>query len=178
MRKTLSIVALLVVAIVGYAAAGPYITLHQIKSGIEERDAEKLSEHIDFPSLRANLKEQLNALITKEASSELRGNPFAAVAMGIASKLVEGIVDAFVTPSGLASLMEGKRPQQSDGGSGHSAGSGTHKREPFKNARYTYDSLSKFSAWVEDDNGKPIRFVFTRNGLSWQLTNIVLPLKG
>ena len=97
--------------------------------------------------------------------------------MGFASKLVEDMVDTFVTPSGLANLLEGKKPLQSEG-SEQSPGSGTPRLEPFKNARYTYDSTSKFSLWVKDGNGGEIRFVLTRDGLAWKLSNIVLPIKG
>jgi len=176
MKKIIGFVVLFAIAIAGYAAAGPFITLHQIKSGVEKQDSEKLSEHIDFATLRTNLKEQLNALVMKQATSELKDNPFAALAMGFASKLVEGMVDSFVTPSGLANLMEGKKPQRGQE-SEQPAGSSTQKREPFKDARYTYDSSSKFSVWVKDENGEEIRFVLARDGLSWKLSNIIVPMK-
>jgi hypothetical protein len=177
MKKIIAFVVLFAIAVVGYIVAGPFITLHQIKSGVEQQDSEKLSEHIDFPTLRSNLKEQLNAFVMKEAVSELKDNPFAALAMGFASKLVEGMVDSFVTPSGLASLMEGKKPKQSQNGEVKPQESVEYKPEPFKNARYTYDSSSKFSVWVKDDKGDEIRFVLTRDGLSWKLSNIIIPMK-
>jgi hypothetical protein len=52
------------------------------------------------------MKEQVNAVMIKDAASELEDNPFGALAIGFASKLVGGMVDSFVTPSGLANLME------------------------------------------------------------------------
>jgi hypothetical protein len=170
-----SFFVLSVIIIVGYVTAGPFITIYQIKSGVEDQDSEKLSEHIDFTSLRTNLKQQLNALVAREAASGSHDNPFAALAMGVAAKLVEGVVDTFVTSSGLANLMEGKKPLQSEG-SEQSAGSGTVRHELFKNARYTYDSTSKFSVWVKDGNGGEIRFILTRDGLAWKLSNIVVPI--
>ena len=177
MKKIITLVVLFAIAVVGYITAGPFITLHQIKSGVEQQDAEKLSKLIDFPTLRSNLKEQLNAFVMKEAMSELKDNPFTALTMGFASKLVEGMVDSFATPSGLACLMEGKKQKQSQGGELKQKESVEQKFKPFKNARYTYDSSSKFSAWVKDDKGDEIRFVLTRNGLSWKLSNIIIPMK-
>ncbi len=178
MKRIGSIVVLFVIIIVGYVTAGPFITIYQIKSGVEDQDSDKLSEHVDFTTLRANLKEQLNVLVVREAASGLKdNNPFTALAMGFASKLVEDMVDTFVTPSGLANLMEGKKPLQSEGPE-QSPGSGTPRLDPFKNARYAYDSTSKFSLWVKDGNGGEIRFVLTRDGLAWKLSNIVVPIKG
>jgi hypothetical protein len=178
MKKIGGSAVLFVIIIAGYVTAGPFITIYQIKSGVEDRDSEKLSEHIDFPTLRTNLKQQLNVLVAREAESGVKdNNPFAALAMGFASKLGESMVDSLVTPSGLANLMEGKKPLRSEG-SEQSPGSGTPKLEPFKDARYTYDSTSKFSLWIKDGTGGEIRFVLTRDGLAWKLSNIVVPIKG
>jgi hypothetical protein len=178
MKRAGSIVVLFVIIVAGYVTAAPFIAIYQIKSGVEDRDSGKLSEQIDFTTLRANLKEQLNVLVVREAASGLKDdNRFTALAMGFVSKLGEGMVDTYVTPSGLANLMEGKKPLQGEG-SEQSPGSRTPRLEPFKNARYAYDSTSKFSLWVKDGNGGEIRFVLTRDGLAWKLSNIVLPIKG
>lgn len=175
MKKIIFIVLIAVIAI-AYIAAGPFITIHNIKAGVEKQDSDKLSENIDFPALRSNLKEQFNALVMKNAASELQNNPFAALAMGFASQIVENMVNSFVTPSGLRSLMEGKKPKQVQGNEKLSQESNVQQPEPFKNARYTFDNLSKFSAWVKDDKGIEMRFVFQRDGLSWKLSNIIIPL--
>lgn len=180
MKKAIALIALLAVAIVGYVAAGPYITLHQIKSAVQQQNSEKLSENIDFPTLRQNLKEQLNAVIMKETVSQMKDNPVAALALGFASKLVDGMVDSFVSPSGLANLMEGKKPQQkapTETSESTPSQSTDEKREPFKDARYTYDSTSKFSVWVKANEGEETRFVLTRDGLKWKLSNNVIPIK-
>ncbi|MBT5420253.1 MAG: DUF2939 domain-containing protein [Candidatus Cloacimonetes bacterium] len=177
MKKSHWIIVLLLIAGIGYVAASPLITINQIKSGIEEQDSEQLSENIDFPVLRQNMKEQFNAVMMKEAASELEDNPFGALAIGFASKLVDGMVDSFVTPSGLANLMEGKKPSKhSSGSSSDASTTKSEKRELFKNARYSYDSTSKFSVWVPNDDGEEIRFVIRRNGIEWKLANIVIPM--
>jgi hypothetical protein len=174
MKKIIVLIAFLAIVITSYFAAGPYITIYKIKSGIEHQDPEKISAQVDFSELRTNLKEQFNALIMKQTASDLKDNPFAALGMAFASKLIDSMVDAFVTTTSLSNLMEGKKPKQPQGEEGTQEAD-SKKPEPFKDARYTYDSLSKFSAWVKDDKGKETRFVFTRNGLSWKLSNIQIP---
>jgi len=111
MRRTVTWLAVLSTILVGYVAAGPFITIHQIKSAIERQDSEVLASNVDFPLLRDNLKEQLNALVLRGAASDAKDNMFGALGMLIASKFVETFVDSVVTPTGLASLMAGKRPQ-------------------------------------------------------------------
>lgn len=174
MKKVIIGLVILIVLIIAYVAAGPFITIHGIKSGIESQDTEKLSECIDFPTLRSNLKEQLNAAMMKSAAIDLKDNPFGVLAAAFATKVVEGLVESFLTPSGMANLMEGKKPEQNQLDSDNKQGE--QKWELFKNSRYTYDSLSKFSIWVKGDNSDEIRFVLTRSGVSWRLSNIVIPL--
>lgn len=162
------------IAIVGYVAIGPFVTIHEIKTGIENQDSEKLASNIDFPALRENLKEQFNAYMMKQAATELQGNPFGALGMAIGEKIVDSMVDASVTPSGLSNLAAGRKPLQVNGRSpSPSSGQGF---ELFKNAQYNYDGLSKFSARVIAESSGQVRFVFTRDGLSWKLTNIIVPI--
>jgi hypothetical protein len=173
MKKGIWVVGLFLGLVVGYVAVGPYVTVSAIKAGIVEQDSEKLSENIEFPALRQNLKDQLNAAMMKKTAAELKGNPFAALATAFATKMVDGIVDSFVTPSGLAALMEGKKPSK-NGSEGNTAP--PNKESLFKNARFSYDSTSKFSIWVPNDKGEEVRFILQRDGLSWKLVNLVIPI--
>jgi len=167
MKQAVISIGLLVAALICYVAVGPFITVYEIKAGIENRDSEKLTDYIDFTTLRANIKDQLNAYLMQQMSTELKGNPFGALGIAIGGKLVEGMVDSFVTPIGLSNLAGGRTPQEA---SNHS-----QPLEPFKNARYIYDSWSRFSVWVTGEGGREARFVLTRYGLSWKLSNIVVP---
>jgi hypothetical protein len=175
MNKYLLIIGLVLVIVVGYVAAGPYLTISAIKTSIVEQDSEKLSENIDFPNLRQNLKNQLNAVMMKSAVTELKDNPFATLAVGFATKMVDGMVDSFVTPSGLAAIMEGKKPSKK--GSEENI-TPPKKENLFKNARTTYVSKSKFAVWVPNDQGEEAIFILQRDGLSWKLVNIVIPIDG
>lgn len=173
MKKIIWIAGVVLALVVGYVAAGPYLTVSAIKIGIVEDDSEKLSENIEFPTLRQNIKEQFNAAMMKDAAMEMKDNPFAAFAAGLATKMVDGIVDSFVTPSGLAALMEGKKPNK------YGTGGNTpppKKGDLFKNAKFSYDSMSKFSIWVPNDKGEDTRFVLKRDGFSWKLVNLVIPM--
>jgi hypothetical protein len=68
--KILAAIGLVLFAILIYIAASPYITVYQMKSAAERHDGEALSEHIEFPSVRQSLKDQMNAMLMKEMAKD------------------------------------------------------------------------------------------------------------
>lgn len=172
MRLTLIVLATVILAAISYIAASPYITLHQIRTAVVERDMEAVNESVDFPQLRINLKEQIKSHMIDSVSPEM--NIFEALTVGLVTNLIEPLVELYITPASLAKLMAGKIPERDmDGSSGDPRP--VSEETLLDNARYTYDSFSKFSAWVPVESGEELRFVLSRHGLSWKLTNIVIP---
>lgn len=158
-----------------YVAAGPYITVHKMRVAAEKRDGEALSEHIDFPSVRQSLKDQMNALFAKEMAEdeEMRDNPFAALGAVFAGVVVDRVVDAYVTPAGITLLMSGERPEiEEDRGTDIG-----DDRGPFRNASKSYESHDKFVVRIEAETGEETKFVLRRQGISWKLTDIVIPFE-
>lgn len=168
------------VAAVLYIAAAPYITVYQIRQAAEDRDAEGLSEHIDFPSVRQSLKDQMNAKVMASTSEDLKDNPFAAFGAALAGAMVDKMVDAYVTPAGITQMMKGEKPvggKARENVSAETTGSGHQAdKKPFDNASMTYEGLSKFVVEVKDGSKEPVRFILRRDGISWKLSEIGLPL--
>jgi len=150
MKRALQVAATVFIVIGVYFALSPYLALRGLRSALYSGDSVVLEDRVDFPRLRENLKAQLNVAMLKNLNSELSANPFSALALGLASKLVEGMVDSFVTPAGIASLARGERP---DTGSIAPTSSSSTK-EPFANARVTREALDRFSVWVPNDKGE------------------------
>lgn len=176
MKRVAWIIGIILLAVIGYGAAGPYLAVADIKQGINDKDSEQLAERIDFPTLRQNLKDQVNAAMMKSAVSERQDNPLAALAAGLATRVVDGMVDALITPAGLAQVMEGHRPAPARAQPTVKVETSQPKTEElFQNARYTYDSLRQFSVWVPNDAGQETRFILQREGLSWRLVDLRLP---
>lgn len=174
MKRIAWIIALLAVLLAVYAATGPYRTVSAIKTALVEQDPEALAEHIDFPVLRQNVKEQLNAFMAEKLVDELSDNPFAGVAAALGSRLIDTMVDAMVTPAGLARAMEGRKAARSLRDT--NSDPRPKRANLFRRARYAYDSWHQCSVYVPRQQGNEVRFVFRRAGLSWNLTNIHLPL--
>ena len=177
MKKAVWIFGFVIFMIIGFIAATPFFTVSSIKTAIVEKDSEQLSENVDFPIFRQNLKKQFNTAMMKNVRAEFQNNPFAAIAAGFATNMVDGVVDSFITPSGLAMLMEGKKPSLSRSRRRKPSNTDQANRDDlFKDARYSYDSLNRFSIYVPTDTGEEIRFILQRDGLSWKLIDMIVPI--
>lgn len=188
MKKWLWLAAALLIALVAYVGAGPYLTVRAIRTAVERQDAAALSKQVDFPALRSSLKAQLTDRLVREAGPDVQANTFGAIGLSIASGLIGGVVETMVTPTGLGALMEGRKvwkrvddgfssaPEPTASTTDDVTPTAPAAPRPFDGAQYRYESLSRFTATVQDDSGRPIQFVMTRDGLNWKLSDIRLPL--
>lgn len=161
-----------------YVAAGPYIVVQQIRSAAEERDGEALSEHVEFPSVRQSIKDQVNAEFAKQMVEDqsMRDNPFAALGAAFAGVMVDKMVDAYITPAGITRLMAGEKPAQNSTIPGGEE-QGQPDRKPLADAAMAYESLDKFVVKVKNEEGGEGRFILRRRGfVDWKLTEIIVPL--
>lgn len=178
MKKPIRLAVFAVLFAAALFVAGPFWSVHNIKMAIAENDQERLKEYVRFDVLRGNIKEQLQAKMSENAGAQTAGkrDPFGALGEMLAAKLIDGMVDTYVTPGGVIKMMGGggKNPEAGSGSSGGESGNNTVKR-PMDNASYGFDSMSTFSVRVPGEDGKEVRVVLSRDGLSWPLTNIVMP---
>ena len=185
MKKVVSIIVVAALAGVLFFAASPYWALAGLRGAIDRADSASLEERVDFPALRESLAAEINAELLGASTDELDGNPFGALALGLASKLVDGVIDSVVTPAGLVRIARGdSRPVEVD-----RRNDPTNDRRPsrsetppspkesdlFAGSRLEHETLDRFSVWVPNDRGDEARFVFRRRGVSWVLTGIELP---
>jgi len=166
------LVGVLVLA-VAYAAASPLLTVYYMKSAAEARDGEALSEYVDFPAVRQDLKDQLNVKLGREMAKEADDNALAVLGGMLAGVMVNKMVDTFVTPTALIELMKGEVPKASGGGRKESEA--TRKR-PFGNASFRYEAWDRFSVIVPNRKGEETRFTLRRRGIGWKLAGIKLPM--
>ncbi len=166
--------SILLLAPGAYFAAGPYLAMKGIRNVVASGDYGKLPYFVDFDKLRANVTPQVQARITRDIQQRLgRGNP-ASMATGVASLIAEPAIDAIVSPLGVATLLSGSALANKLTGKVAADGR-VHAVDPLKDARTQYTSMSRFTATVTTDEGRPLVFVFERDGLGWKLTGLDLP---
>lgn len=106
-------IAIYALAIAGvFYLASPYLATYQLINALKSGDSTTLKKRIDFPELRESLKDQFKTYMiqqAKESLSKAKDDPMDAFGAGIAAAigpaLIDGMVDNFVTPSGLAGLI-------------------------------------------------------------------------
>jgi hypothetical protein len=105
------LVVIVVVAVLGYGYASPYLALDRLKRAADARDAQTVSEFVDYPAFRESLKEQIGGLLTRRLEARANGNPLAAIGAMIGVALIGPLVDAYATPDGVAALLNGMPPR-------------------------------------------------------------------
>lgn len=152
----------------------PHLVAQEMASAAEERNATRLSHHINFQSLRESVKAGVNAKLASELlSAGNPDNPFAALGLAIGTALVNPIVDAIVTPEGIASIMRGERPKDQKGAKGKSS---SNKSDIDTSVHY--ESFDRFVVAVKKagSSDDPFLLVFHRDGLlGWKLSELRFP---
>ncbi|OYX31099.1 MAG: hypothetical protein B7Y99_10865 [Caulobacterales bacterium 32-69-10] len=151
-------------------------------------DRGKLEAMVDFPAVRESLKEQLNARLTTALSgdSSLSNGPFGALGALLGPTVVDQVVEAAVTPDGVAAMVRSGRAPLSDVTPGKTAlpppvaetpAASEGATPPKKKTRFAYSDLNHVRATtVSNDSAQtPLTWVLERRGLGWKLVRIELP---
>lgn len=175
-KKFLGIVFGLIILILGYLYASPYIAMNSIKNAAQAGDSEKLSKYIDYPSVRQSFKDQMNAYMFKEMASK-QADGWEALGAMMASAMVDKMIDAFITPEGMTLMLQGKDlKSKSNSSDEHQVSEAKEKTKPEYISRYT--SMNDFEVVVKDqDKDKEVKVMMVRNGLNWKINKIIVPLE-
>lgn len=177
MKKWIALIVVVLLALGAYVIAGPYLAINGIRTALAEQDTGKLERHVDFPALRVSIKAQMQDKLAR-STGDMQSNLAGAFALSIANNFVGSGVDAVVTPLGIGALLQGRSLWKKSLGEtmdGDAYGKAI-PMDPLKQAVRRYESPSRFTATVLDEDGKPMVFVFTRHGLRWKLADIRLPV--
>lgn len=178
MRRATWIGGLVAVVLLAWVVASPWLTVYQMKRAADRHDAEALSVHVDYDSLRQGLKRQVSTGIDRAVADD-DGNPTAQLSTMVMGAVVDVMVETFVTPEGLAEMMRhadsdaesGKSPSR--GPADHSSRTSTRDR-----ATMAYTSFNRFAVDVRDRHGAEARFILHRQGpVTWKLADILIPVE-
>lgn len=160
------IVAVLVVP--GWYWASPFFAVASLRDAALRGDTKELNERVDFPRLREEIKTQFSSFLIGRTAENLRGNPFAALGVALAAKLTDVMIDAMVTPAGIAALLEPAKDRTPD----QVSGLGLMLSSDFVVHR---EGLSTFEFYSAKEREKTGTLRFGRNGLNWRLVSLQMP---
>ena len=175
----IGVFAVLMLALAVYCL--PFVSYYQVSSAITAKDAGKLASHIDLQEMRKNLKGQKGQRIIKTMQKKDVRDP--------------SLVDLSLAWSSLSSDQEIDRAISTEGFYIAFSRSNTKTSMPMKpgpetsvmqevqklieRASFQYRSVSQFVVSVKDEDGlyaEYFSFIFKRDGLTWHLSNVILPV--
>ena len=164
-RKIPAATLAVVTAVAAYWYWSPLIVVHQMKEAVRVHDAAAFNSHVDYPTLRENMKDQI------------AGKPDADAALGGIGRLLGGVVvDALVQPATVMYVLEHGDFAQKDkrgGDSGNNEGRG--------DAGSPGEDSDARRAWVTEREGvnrylirnDKTALVFVRSGFAdWKLSEL------
>lgn len=155
--------------------ASPYYAVWRFSAALRAHDAPALSARIDFGAVRGSLKQQVRDHFLGPAPKQpKKKNPLAELAASLGPTLIDTLVDAYVTPDGIAALISnpGKIKDARALPSVAAFQSGDGKGIDWSKAGHAFFTSPRDFA-VEDE-GIKLRFRF--NGFGWKLHMIDLQL--
>jgi hypothetical protein len=155
----------------GLLYASPYLTLYQMYQAVEHRDAQGISNSVDFPALRESVKENLQSVVLKETAKQ--NNPILnLIGAALGSALADPVLDRMVTPEGVMALLEGERLQAGDGGT-----QSLSEKAAQVDVNPRYESFNQFVVSVKPkgEDVPPVDVILSREGLGWKITGVRLP---
>lgn len=194
-------VVVVVIGLIVFAYASPYLVLSRLRDAVQARDARIIDQYVDYPALRASLKEQLTQMLSRRVETQKLQHPLAALGALVGMAFVNPLVDAYATPDGVAALLAGMPPrgepgeappsasdQQSDqvpsaqppqeapASSASSASEGAHPASRAK-GNAGYRDIDTFAvSYARGGDAPPYSVVFHRRGwFTWQLDAVELP---
>jgi hypothetical protein len=180
-----AIVVLVVCCLAIYVS--PFVTYYEVESAIAAKDAGKLASYTDLKELRKNLKVQKGQRIIrdwKKGDGKEPGNEQSLVDLSIqwAAFPSDLAIDQAISTEGFYISLSGatkerRRPDPIRPPSELSSYQMIRKLTTC--CSFEYQSYSKFVVRVKDDKNRYAEyfsFVFTREGLNWRMTSVVLPL--
>lgn len=172
MKKIYGAGALVAVAFVASIAASPYLALQGMKAAVQNKDADALSDYVDFPALRENVKGQLLAHMSGEMDSpEMKANPFANMGMALGIAMVGTMVDKLVSPAGVIALLRGNDARAA----GKTIDEYDHTTETAPDYVLNYKGWSRVTVHLRGENQAGV-MTMKRDGLwGWKMTAFDLP---
>ena len=173
-RKRVGARRLLVLAIVLALAylASPYVSLWFFSRAIKANDRAALESFVDFPSVRQSLKEALRGRLPSDQAKNK--DTISGLVARLAPSLIDQLVDAFVTPEGLAALISDPALARDAKAKDPSTLLRVQTQKSELNwQRVRYAFFTGPTTFAVDIEGTKLHFGLS--GLRWRLQRIALP---
>lgn len=174
-KKIIIIAAFLILPLAGGAIYSlPYVTIYRIIAALETKNTRQLSELVDFPQIREDVKRFAGTKL-QSGPADGKPDPWGQIQKSATSQVIAGALAELVTPEGLINFIQ----QRLDAVAAVQEGTNKTKLTAWPlfvalvgYADLAYASQSEFIVAVKISDTGQLRFILRRNGLAWRLTNM------
>ena len=169
-KVPLAAAILLAALLAAWYFLSPFLLLRSLSFAVRNDDRDTIAADVDFPAVRDGLKQQLENYLQTRAAPR-KHNVFSNLLLQLAPAIGNQVIDAIITPDGVATILRQHTASQTSGTSSRPAlwhGSFSwigpdHLRATYANARHS---------------DQPIALDLERRGLfGWQVTGLILPIR-
>ncbi len=150
----------------------PHRIVSQMESAAEAGDAARLSEYVNYPELKESLKTEFSTALSAKAKQKIDTDLLGALGAALVTGFVDPMIDALVTPEGLAMMMKGHVSRNNK-----PASTAKPSKTEVKMST-SYESFNRFIVIASpmDAPDESVKLVFNRHGLfAWKLSSVQLP---
>lgn len=171
-RRRGKIIAFFVVALLLLYAASPYYSVWRFGQVLRAHDMDALAARVDFDAVRGSLKQQIRDHFLGVLAKKKK-NRLAEILTSSERSPLDQLIDAYVTPEGLAALISDPAPiKNATSISSLPSMAGSRKEIDWSMARHAFFTSPR--DFAVDHEGIKLRF--RCNGLGWKLHAIDLQL--
>lgn len=172
-RRPSKLIVICAVALLLLYVVSPYFSLWRFGEALRAHDMNALAARVDFPKVRGSLKKQIRDHFFGVLDKK-KNDPIAQLLTSAEPSVLDRLIDAYVTPDGLATIISNPAPiKNASSFSALSSLSGQRKEIDWSKARRAFFTGPR--DFAVDHEGITLRFRF--NGLGWKLHEIDLNLE-
>lgn len=171
-RRRAKFIVIGAVALLLVYLASPYYSLWRFGETIRANDMHALAARVDFPKVRGSLKQQIRDHFIGVRETK-KDDLVAQLLTASGPSLLDQLIDAYVTPDGLATIIGNPAPIKNASSLASLSSLRRERREiDWSKARGAFFTSPR--DFAVDHEGITLRFRF--NGLGWKLREVDLNL--
>ncbi len=206
MKKFIGFLLVIILVMVGYFFATPYLALNNMKNAYDNKDYDTLISYVDFPSVRQDIKEQLNTVIQQKIQGKSETASFVDgmedlgmnketminLSTTFATGIINNAIDEYVTAENVQKNLEkgdanfnklkniaSDLPLKQNGSEiANNKPENTTEETADIDYKTHYLSVNKFAVEASSTKieNEKLTIIMERDGLNWKITQIKLPL--
>jgi hypothetical protein len=159
--------------------ASPYFALYNFVMALKVGDQLALQKQVSWPDVRQGFKDDFGTMLAEKVATDpkLKDNPFSVLGSVFGSAIVDRLIDVYVTPRGLAALIQAGKLSPKGVPSARSPETEPVTRPVVRWA--FFNGLTSFLLVLENESSAsgPLKVVMNFQDFSWKVVRVYLPLE-